>query len=183
MGAGANLILLKVYAFRRRSIPVFSPSTGFCSTGSKFPNREYGSGTGDAFSNASWSEFKSISVLAARPESLNEEHEKRLKSAAGWDTNLELHEHILSHLPVNVVPGLPPNWKADLTGVESRVVAHLNFWLLLGAPAAGVALGLFTHGPGGLVLAAVSAFVTFAIARWVSFPVVAYAQSGTSLHR
>ena len=94
---------------------------------------------------------------------------------------LELHEFIWSHLPEGATPDIPKKWKAELTG-GLRIVAHLNFWVLLGAPATGVGLGLLTHGPGGLVLAGVSALVAFAIARWVAFPVVSIEPSGAGLH-
>jgi hypothetical protein len=128
---------------------------------------------------ASWSDFKSIGY-SRRGLTLSTET-KTLEVSRWLRRYLELHEHILQHLPKGVAPEVPSTWKAELTG-GLRVVAHLNFWVLLGAPSAGVAVGLITHGPGGLVLAAVSSFVAFAIAKWVSFPVVSYNQAGTALH-
>ena len=94
---------------------------------------------------------------------------------------LELHEFIWSHLPEGATPDIPAAWKAELTG-SLRVVAHLNFWILLGAPSVGIGLGLLTHGTGGLILAGVSALVAFAIARFVSFPVVSIEPAGRGLH-
>lgn len=94
---------------------------------------------------------------------------------------LELHEYIWNHLPERVTPGIPASWKAELTG-GLRLVAHLNFWILLGAPSVGIGLGLLTRGLGGLVLAAISALVAFAIARWVAFPVVSIEPAGEGLH-
>lgn len=94
---------------------------------------------------------------------------------------LELHEYIWNHLPEDVTPALPMTWKAELTG-GLRLVAHLNFWILLGAPSIGIGLGLLTHGWGGLILAAVSSLVAFAIARWVSFPVVSIEPTADGLH-
>ena len=93
---------------------------------------------------------------------------------------LELHEHILTHIPAEVTPHIPASWKAELPR-GLRVVAHLNFWILLGAPSVGIGLGLLTRGVGGLVLAAVSSMVAFAIARWVSFPVISIEPTGTGL--
>jgi len=93
---------------------------------------------------------------------------------------LELHEYVLGHLPAPVTPDLPAEWKAELTG-GLRLVAYMNFWILVGAPSVGVALGLLTHGTAGLILAAISALVVFAIARWVSFPVLAIEPKGSGL--
>ena len=105
----------------------------------------------------------------------------RVISVSRWLRHyLELHEYILKHIPAHVTPHIPTSWKAELTG-GLRVVAHLNFWILLGAPSVGIALGLLTRGAGGLVLAAVSALVAFAIARKVSFPVVSIEPAGTGL--
>lgn len=94
---------------------------------------------------------------------------------------LELHEVIWNHLPQGATPDIPRDWKAELTG-GLRLVAHLNFWILVGAPSVGVGLGLLTQGTGGMILAAVSALVAFAVARWVQFPVVSIQPAGTGLH-
>lgn len=94
---------------------------------------------------------------------------------------LALHEYICEQIPVEVTPEIPVAWKAELKG-GLRIIAHLNFWILLGAPSVGIVLGLLTHGLGGLVLAAVSSLVAFAIARWVSFPVVSIEPAGKGLH-
>jgi hypothetical protein len=128
---------------------------------------------------APWSDFKSI-TYSRRGMTLSTD--SRTIEVSRWLRHyLELHEHVLNHLPERVKPDLPAAWKAELTGAF-RVMAHLNFWILLGAPAVGIGLGLLTHGFGGLVLAAVSSAVAFAIAKWVSFPVVSYKPVGEGLH-
>ena len=93
---------------------------------------------------------------------------------------LELHEFILSHVPATASMNLPAAWQAELTG-PLRFIAHLNFWILLGVPAMGIVLGLMTQGLRGLLLAGVSFVIAFAIARWVSFPVVGIRPSGSGL--
>lgn len=127
-----------------------------------------------------WTDITSISY-SRRGLTLSTESGQRIEVSRWLRRYLELHEYILQHLPQSAAPDLPAGWTAELTG-GLRVMAHLNFWILLGGPAVGIWIGLVTHGVGGLVLAAVSAFVAFAIARWVSFPVVGYRQAQRGLH-
>jgi hypothetical protein len=93
---------------------------------------------------------------------------------------LELHEFVLSHLPESARVELPAGWKAELTGLL-RVIAHLNLWMLLLPPSAGIWIGATTQGARGLVLAGVSFFMAYGIARFVSFPVVAIEPKGDRL--
>ena len=107
--------------------------------------------------------------------------DKKLEVSRWLRNYLELHEFIWDHVPAGAAHDIPTTWKAELTGAL-RIVAHLNFWILIGAPSVGVLLGLLTQGVGGLILAAVSALVAFSIARWVSFPVVSIEPTLAGLH-
>lgn len=127
---------------------------------------------------ANWEDIQSITY--SRRGLILSTATQKLEVSRWLKHYLELQEFITQQLPAQVKPEIPVQWKAELTG-GLRVIAHLNFWVLLGAPSAGIALGLLTRGTGGLVLAAVSALVAFAIARWVSFPVVSIEPAGTGL--
>jgi hypothetical protein len=127
---------------------------------------------------ANWSEIRSVSYS---PSGIMLHTDKEKLQITRWLRHyLELHEFVLSHLPETANVDLPETWKAELTGFL-RLMAHLNFWLLLFFPSVGIWMGMMTQGTRGLLLAAVSFFVAFAIARWVSFPVVAIEPHGDAL--
>ena len=127
---------------------------------------------------ATWNEIRSVSYS---PNGIKLNTEKGDLDVTRWLRHyLELHEFILGHLPETAKVDLPETWKAELTGFL-RVMAHLNFWLLLIFPSIGIWLGALTQGTRGLLLAGCSFFIAFAIARWVSFPVVSIEPSGQTL--
>ena len=129
--------------------------------------------------SAGWGEIKSVSYS---PSGLSLTTTQGKLQITRWLKNyLELHEFVLTHLPTTVSMELPAGWKAELSGVL-RVMAHLNFWILLLFPATGILMGAVTQGTRGLTLAVVSFLVAFGIARWVSFPVVGIEPHGDALH-
>jgi hypothetical protein len=128
---------------------------------------------------ADWADVKSLKYSR---RGLTLETGTQMLEVSRWLRHyLELHEFILSHVPASAPAELPADWKAELTG-GLRVVAHLNFWILLGLPSMGIGLGLLTHGVRGILLAAVSFGLAYGIARWVSFPVISIEPTRSGLH-